>query len=654
MRAICIKKGVLLIHHSKLLIITLLLFMFSFPLLTDSSTAFIQDNPEAESGILDLTGWELEEEITDLDGQWEFYWNRLLEPQELRESGTSKDGYIELPSSWNKFRINDSELSGNGYATYRLFFTVEDSDRLGIKIPRIFTAYKLWVNDELIATAGLVGKSRETTIPQYLPKVALFESRVGDNEVVIQVSNFHHRSGGILEGLIIGHEEQIIRQRYILLAFEILMFGGITIIGVYHLVLFLSRKKYAPPLYFGLFCMFIGVRTLLVGENFFIYLFPDFNWEIAHKVQTLTFYLGVPLILLYFRSVFPHGFHPRIVKLIVGVGIAFGGLTLLTPARFFTIFNPIYQFFTILVIVYLLSSFIKLIARKEKGMGLIFVGAIVLIITSVNDIVFTSVWMNDQGSDLLRTMFRLDNLSSVGQLFFVFINSIVLARNFSSALDHEEEMSLRLKEINLNLDQLVIQRTEALEASRKKIESQKNELEKTNVVLQLNSLKDPLTNLWNRRQYNDTLQMDWRRSLRYKRPISLLIIDIDYFKKYNDYYGHKAGDECLVKVAQAINDSFMRVNDLAARYGGEEFVVILSELEKDDAIKVARLLQMKIENLNIPHERSPVSPWITVSIGVASRVPDLDCSADDLFMTADKALYQAKAAGRNQVKYLWE
>lgn len=638
-------------HNHKFIIYTLLTFMLILPFVAGCSNEFSNDQPKAKEGIFDLTQWGLENRVVRLDGRWEFYPNHLLEPRELMETGTPKVGYIDIPSSWNRYILNDTELTGDGYATYRLFFKTEEKVRLGIKIPRIFTSYNLWVNEELVATAGTVGTSRETMTPQYLPQIAFFESH-GENEIVIQVANFYHRSGGILESLVIGNEKQIFGLSYKKLAYELILFGSLIIIGAYHLALYFFRRKNTPSLYFGLFCLFVGVRTLLVGEMFFIYIFPDFSWELAHKIKTLIFYLGVPIVLMYFKSVFPNAFLSKIVKIVLGIGIAFGSLVLLTPAKTFTFFNPLYQIFALIVIVYIIFTFIRLFFRKEKDIGLIFGGALALLLTSLYDIIFLSIWMNDHASPLLRAVFRTGNLSSVGQLIFVFANALVLAQKFSIALEQEEVMTAKLKEINLNLDELVIQRTEDLDESIKKIEYQKLELENANQALQLLSLKDPLTELWNRRHYDDTLQMEWNRGLRHKTPISLMILDIDYFKNYNDCYGHKAGDECLIKVAQATKSHFKRVSDLVVRYGGEEFVVIMPGVGIDEAVNMALMLRKSIELLNIPHNRSLVSPWVTVSIGVTSAIPDMNCSQNDLFLSADKALYVAKDAGRNHVEWL--
>ena len=636
----------------KLFILSIVFFTLIL-YLSGCSTLFSPDQPKAEKGILDLTQWQFEEDgVIKLNGQWEFYWNQLLEPHQFKDTGIAMTGYINVPGTWNHYKVDYKELSCYGFATYRLHFISEADERLGLKIPSVFTAYKLYINGELIASAGTVGNSKETMVPQYLPQIALFEPQPGENEIIIQVSNYYHRNGGLLEALILGNEKQITGLRDRSVAYELFLFGSLIIIGIYHITLFCFIKKDKSPLYFGLFCLLIGIRTLLVGESFFIYLFPDFSWEAAQKFQTLAFYLGVPLIIMFFNSVFPEDFQSKLTKIINWVGAGFATLVLLTPARIFTIFNPAFQLFVFIVIIYTIVNFIRIIRRKEKNGRLIILGGIALAIASLNDIAFSSIWLNDHSAPLLRNIVRTSNLSSVGQLIFVLLNSLELSRKFAHALVEREKMTAQLQEINLNLDKLVHKRTKALEEYREQIENQKAELEKVNKALQVLSLKDPLTDLWNRRHYDRTIQLEWNRSLRHKYPLALMMIDIDNFKAYNDCYGHKAGDECLVKVAQTTQEFFRRASDLVVRYGGEEFVVIMPGLGKDEAVNMAQLLRKAIEELHIPHKHSSVSPWVTVSIGVTSTVPDKNGSPQQLFLAVDKALYEAKAAGRNQVKYL--
>lgn len=152
-----------------------------------------------------------------------------------------------------------------------------------------------------------------------------------------------------------------------------------------------SRKKNTATLYFGLFCVLIGTRTLLVGEGFFIYLFPDFSWEIAHKIMALTYYLGVSLIMTYFMSVFPKYFHVRVIKLTQIIAVAFAVLVIFTPAKVFTQAKPFYQIWTGIIIIYLVAILIKILIYKEKNSRLIILGASIFILSAINDIVFLSI-----------------------------------------------------------------------------------------------------------------------------------------------------------------------------------------------------------------------------------------------------------------------
>jgi diguanylate cyclase (GGDEF)-like protein len=255
---------------------------------------------------------------------------------------------------------------------------------------------------------------------------------------------------------------------------------------------------------------------------------------------------------------------------------------------------------------------------------------------------------------LLKNLIRTENLSSLGQLIFAFANSLLLAKRFSDSLEQEEVLTERLTEINFNLDELVLQRTKELEKSNERIEQQKLELEKANQSLRNLSFKDQLTGVWNRRKYDQIVEMEWNRCLRCKRPIALLLVDIDYFKELNDLYGHMAGDECLVKIGEILKSSFKRSSDMVARYGGDEFVVILPETGKEEAMESADMLRRKIEALHVPHAHSTVSDYVTVTIGVTSLIPNKNLSYESLFTFADKALYEKKIDGRNQVKFLSE
>ncbi|MPQ57530.1 diguanylate cyclase domain-containing protein [Duganella sp. FT27W] len=163
------------------------------------------------------------------------------------------------------------------------------------------------------------------------------------------------------------------------------------------------------------------------------------------------------------------------------------------------------------------------------------------------------------------------------------------------------------------------------------------------------SLTDGLTGVANRRHFNDRLESEWRRCARANLPLSLIMIDIDHFKLYNDRYGHQAGDLCLQEVSAAMKRCAARPQDLLARYGGEEFILLLPQEGPEGAEAVAQRIQDEVRKLAVPHEASPTSPIVTVSMGLATAMPPLERQdANALIRSADANLYQAKQGGRNR------
>ncbi len=186
-----------------------------------------------------------------------------------------------------------------------------------------------------------------------------------------------------------------------------------------------------------------------------------------------------------------------------------------------------------------------------------------------------------------------------------------------------------------------------------RISEMQAQLNKANNTLKMMAIKDALTGLYNRRYFDEMLIKELKRSMRTETSLSLILCDIDYFKMYNDHYGHQAGDDCLVKVAQALQKECQRPGDVAARYGGEEFVFILPETGLQGAGIVAESIVASVKALSIPHQESSVSDSVTLSCGVASVQPkktdDLIELAHNLIKLADENLYKAKEQGRDRV-----
>lgn len=161
---------------------------------------------------------------------------------------------------------------------------------------------------------------------------------------------------------------------------------------------------------------------------------------------------------------------------------------------------------------------------------------------------------------------------------------------------------------------------------------------------------DGLTMIPNRRAFDDTCQREWRRAVRSRTPLSAVMMDIDHFKHYNDQYGHRAGDDCLIEVARALSQGPRRPGDFVARYGGEEFAAVLADTDFEGAMQIGERLREQVAALKLEHVDSGVATQVTVSIGVAAVMPSPLHSVQKLFEGADQALYQSKREGRNRVK----
>ena len=190
------------------------------------------------------------------------------------------------------------------------------------------------------------------------------------------------------------------------------------------------------------------------------------------------------------------------------------------------------------------------------------------------------------------------------------------------------------------------QRDEAYRALR---ELQK-ELEAKNIELERLSSQDGLTGIANRRIFDEFTQKEWGRAARDEKPLSLILIDIDHFKTYNDNYGHQGGDDCLRQVAQKLAGTVKRPSDLVARYGGEEFAVVMPGTDLEGARSIAASLCEGIASMGLPHAHSSTADHVTISLGVASANPTIESAPEELIEKADEALYQAKKNGRNQYR----
>ena len=202
-------------------------------------------------------------------------------------------------------------------------------------------------------------------------------------------------------------------------------------------------------------------------------------------------------------------------------------------------------------------------------------------------------------------------------------------------------IALFMRNILINQDEKRTAAEEQLKKNHKQIKHLNNQLETL-------SRTDSLTGLYNRRYFDERILLEWNRGLRSEQTLSCILLDIDFFKDFNDFYGHQAGDKCLKDISILMKDTFRRAGDIVARYGGEEFIIIMSDTDKKDAKSAMTQFQKELEKLKIPHQTSSINDHVTVSAGLVSCTPSNETSIEEFIRKADKALYQAKGNGRNQ------
>jgi len=339
------------------------------------------------------------------------------------------------------------------------------------------------------------------------------------------------------------------------------------------------------------------------------------TWWIASAIAHLIF---TPTILLYKK---PQKIERRLNKWEVGLVLIY-----------FLLVSLISFWYSYRVEYLLLPILIWTVGRCGKFFASLLVSVVSLIA------IFASV----QGYGFYTKASPNESMLLLQSFMAVFaLTSLIL----SAVIDERREAKLLLMQSIENLESQVIERTAKLQQSETSLKQANLELEKL-----VNF--DGLTQIANRRCFDDRLRMEWQRSIREQQPLSLILFDVDFFKLYNDCYGHQAGDDCLRLIAQIASQVLSRPTDLAARYGGEEFVVILPNTDCQGALKVAEEIRSAITDLNIDHQNSQIKDIVTASLGVASLMPDKSIAPVDLIKKADLALYAAKQKGRDRVVFL--
>ncbi|MBB6636786.1 ATP-binding protein [Cohnella thailandensis] len=417
---------------------------------------------KAKDGILDIRDRSFEEDgMLPLDGEWRFKWEG---------DGASEpiEGWMQVPGMWGQKPLKDgTELPSQGRGIYSLTILHSPTDKLlAIRLPNLSTAYNLYVNGQLQFSRGVVGDDREGTTPYQLPAIAYFSGQSGKTELTLEVANYHHRNGGIRTELILGTMSQIQSLRFKLQSQELILFGALAIIGIYHLGLFALRRRESTNLFLALLCFGVACRMASIGEGMFAQWIPSLTWTFALRIEYAAFALSTLFGFTYYQKMYPDEISAKWLRLSAGVGILLAALCVALPPLTFSRYVAAYQIYVILMSLVSLIGLGRALFHRREGAKLAMVGAVGLVLTVMNDIFFYNGWMKS-----------LD-LVSWGLLLLILMNSFAISLKFSLTYSRAEQMKTELTEWNHHLEERIAKRTEELQKSYLALEESKIGLER--------------------------------------------------------------------------------------------------------------------------------------------------------------------------------
>lgn len=382
------------------------------------------EQPLAVAGVLDLRSWDLKQTgSVNLDGEWEFYWQQLLTPEDFNTSPSpnNKD-FIYIPSKWNKGVNEQKELPEYGYATFKLKVLLGDNHKdLMFRFQRILSSHTLYINGELVKTVGTVGKSASDTHARVFTFVKSKDNASRDIELVIQVANFTFSEGGISNSIQLGPEENIRQLRERNIALALFCSGSLMIMGIYHLFVYFTRKQDISPLFFGLVCLNVAIRTLAVKEDYLWILFPDASFTAQVNVEYVTFFLGPLLFSLFIHSLFKPVFSKKVLFTVLVVTAVFLLATAVLPLSINSKILWIYQAFTLLVIFYAVFVLVVSAIKRYEGALIFLLGSSFLFFAIIHDLLHYAGYI------------RSAHAGEYGLIVFMFSQALLLSLKSSNA-----------------------------------------------------------------------------------------------------------------------------------------------------------------------------------------------------------------------------
>lgn len=542
---------------------------------------------QAVNGFMNLNYYNfIENGNIKLDGQWEVYENELLTPDELEYKIPSE--YLTIPGN-----LSDELHEGHSkYMTLRLRIAAPEGIVYGFRISRLLSASNVWVNGVLEEQVGDVGINNEKEKAIYLPVYAYFTSNNGFIDIVIQTSSYREVFPTI-QSIEFGLKDKIINESIFNVGVDSIIIGGLFVIELLFLSLYKQLKNNKSYLFFSILCLFIQLRCIFLNERIIVHFFSNMPFELLSKTAALTYYLWIPTYVFFLNEVF-NNMSKRTVIVSLLFSIIFGSICLITNNTFYDRLSLLSELILLVIIIDILIFLIKKIKVREANSTISLIAFMILIVTAGNDIL-----INNGSINLSRYVFQ------IGMFIFVLLETYAVAINYRYQIDKVKM------------------------------------LKKENKIIYEKSIRDGLTNLYNR-QYIESV-LDNMIELYNKEEIvfAIMMIDVDFFKVINDTQGHLCGDKVLLTISNVLMKT-VRDKDYIGRYGGEEFIVIFPETTISEAIIIAEQIRKNIEQLTWEEDMK-----VTVSGGLYENEVNIKYMS---IQNADELLYLAKERGRNRIE----
>jgi len=568
-------------------------------------------------GIADLRCWDGKSNAS-LSGKWFFDYQAL-------EGEITYQGLADVPGHWREF---EPQLPFLGKGVYRIKLLLpEPAANLALQIKQTHMARKVLLFDErgsqtIIFDSGNTDRLSRSIIKMRAPILHL--PKLGKiSTLVIHVNNTESINGGIEDAPVLGLETELIRQDQVL---KLSTMSISTILAAFFAINFylwwVRERSYAVLALAGM-ALLISLRQMVISGIFYEY-FPSFSSYFNATVGWGTFLVGLMTGIFYFRSTFPKLIPQWLAIFMYTISFIGVVMYLFWPLYIVQSYGAYYRPMILLSTILIIGFMINGLREPDYELRVtVFSGSIFLLGFVADTLYFH-----------LFEYYPTISITALGMLIFVATQTLMMSRRYWNSIQQTARLATELKGLNTHLEEKVDERTK--------------ELASKNEQLITMSRTDPLTGLANRRAFDTMMRKEVRRGERNNKPLVLGMIDLDFFKSVNDNYGHDVGDIILKDTAKLLLDG-LRAHDFPARWGGEEFSILLPETDAKEAVMVAERVRKMIENHKWTFGEETLK--LTVSFGLAQWEPGRKPAS--VFKEADRALYEAKEKGRNQVVTFW-